>query len=240
MSGEFQSRTFRFGFPQGDDLESFKNDVDVLRDTDVSKLEGVVKRIQEIIFADTKEEENKISKEIIKSDLLRDSSTINSFYRIVRFFLKNFSDEDNKEDTPEIVIRDIAKKLNLEINELSTIKALLALVKKEVPEFKQKDLRQDYEKGLFPYFRGVGTTVELRGVFNRIMKFGESADSYAKEVEINKGKPAVPTISIAITLDSGNPKRFVFQSSPEKLEWLIEELKGALHKVKMLEEKLSS
>jgi len=238
MATEFQSKTFRFGFPEGEQFESFKEDVNTLKTFDQSKLTDVIKQIKIIILAKTGKEKYEIYNELIKSNLTDNYSTINSFHRIAKFFFKNFSDENTKDDAPEIITKDIAQKLNLKETELSTIQELLILIKKEADWYEQKELKESFEKGLFPYLKGIGTTIELRGVFNREIKLGENIDSYSKDVEINKENPLIPTISVAITLDSGTPNRFCFQASPEHIEWLINELKAALHKSRILKEKL--
>lgn len=239
MDTKFQSKTFMFGFPEGEQFNAFKDDINIIKTFDSSKFEEIIKHIKRIILADTEKEEYKIYNEIVESKLIENHSIINSFHKIVNSFLKSFSDENAKDDSPEIIIRDISKKLKIEEEELSSIKNLLTLIKQNVEWYKQKELKESFEKGLFPFLKGIGTTVELRGVFNREIKLGEDINSYAKEIEINKENPVIPTISISINLDSGTPNRFCFQSSPENIEWLIEELKAALHKSKMLEEKFN-
>ncbi len=239
MSKEIKSRMFKFGFPEGDQLDAFKNDIFILKEFDASYVERVINHIKKIIKADTKKETYSLYDEIVESKLVESHSIIYSFHRIAKYFFEKLSEEDSKKDKPEIIVEDIANKLNLEENQLSTIEILLITIKKEVEWYKLEELKEEFEIGLFPNLKGIGTTVELRGVFSREIKFKEKIENYSKEVEINEESPIIPTISVALTLDSGSPKRFCFQVSPENTEWLIEELKAALHKSNMLKEKFN-
>ena len=231
MATEFQSRTFRLKILKKEDFDIFEEDINVLKTFNTSELKEILKHIKKIILADTEKEEHKIYDEIINSKLIDNQRTINSFERTVTFFLKIFSNEESKEDNPEKIIKDIKETFDFDENELSSIKYLLELIKNEAEWYGQEKLKKDFEKGLFPYLKKIGTTVELRGVFNH--------EDKSDKVKINEDNPIIPTISVAITLDSGIPDRFCFQVSPEHLEWLIEKLKVALQESKILKERFN-
>lgn len=237
MTQEFKSRTFRFGFPEGEHLIAFKADINVLKESEESKIKDALEYVKKIFNSRTKKERFEIYDEAVESKAVGSHTVIYTLVRISRYFFEKFTEEDTKEDSPEIILDDIQKGLGIEKDKLNTIKTLLELLKDEYEWYKQKELKEDFEKGLFPNLKGIGTTVGLRGVFNREIKFGETVDKYSKEVEINDESPLVPTITMSITLDSGTPNRFVFQISPRNAEWLNEELKAALHKTKLLKEK---
>lgn len=237
MSKEFKSRTFRFGFPEGEHLSAFKEDIIALKDLKESKIEEGIKYVKKLIETNTKKEKYSLFDEAVESKIVNNHSTIYSLFRVSKYFFEKFQGEDTKRDEPKIIVLDISKGLEIEKNKLATIEILLEKIKKESEWYKQEELKENFEKGLFPNIRGVGTTVGFRGVFNREIRFGEIIEDYSKEVNINEENPLIPTISVALTLDSGSPNRFIFQISPKNTEWLIEELKAALYKVKILNEK---
>ncbi len=239
MDTKFQSRTFRFGFPEGEQFNSFKEDINNLSETlDLSKLKDYTKYVSEIVFSD-EEERDEIYNKIIDLGLIKDSSKIYSFHRLVNFFFKKFSNESTKDDNAGIIIKDISKVLNINEKGLSLINELLILIKDEAEKHKQRKRKERYKRGVSPYLKGVGATVELRGVFNREIEIEEDLESYKKDIQIDKETPLIPIISVSLSVDSGTPNEFHFQASQENIENLIKELKTALHKSKMLEEKFN-
>ncbi len=239
MDTKFQSRTFRFGFPKGEHFNSFREDINNLSETlDLSKLKDSTKYIPEIVFSDD-EERDDIYNQIIDLGLITDSSKIYSFHRLVNFFFKKFSNESTKKDSSDIVIKDISKALNINEKELSLINELLILIKDEVEKHEKRKRKERYKRGVSPYLKGIGTTVELRGIFNREIEIEEDFESYEKDIQIDKETPIIPIISVSLSVDSGTPSEFHFQASQENIENLIKELRTALHKAKMLEEKFS-
>jgi len=237
MAKEFKSRTFRFGFPEGEHFDAFKEDINCIRKLDDLNLEKIVDSLKGVIIASTEKEKHKLIDEIVEKKLVEDYSIISALYRIAKYFFGKFTEDDTKEDNPKDIAVDIAKKLNYKDEEISVIEKLLILIKKESGWYEQEELIETFESGLFPNIKSIGTTVELRGVFNREIKFGEEIKDYSKDLRINKESSVVPTISVAITLDSGTPNRFCFQDSPENIRWLINKLEAALVKTNKLKEK---
>lgn len=235
MSTELKSNIFDSGFFKGDQLEAFKEDVQNIIDFKSAEFERIMDFVKRIIITESDKEEQELFSKAVESKLVNNKTTIISFHRLMTFFWSKFYDEKNKGDEPKTIIKDIANSINIDINELGSIEKLIELVKKESSWFDEYKLTNSISVGLFPFLKGIGTTVELRGVFNRQLKFGEKADDYMNSVKIYYDNPVTPVITIALTLDSGTPDRFCFQASPERIEWLIEELKASLYKMKILE-----
>lgn len=232
MNTKFQSRIFTHSF-NNEGLEAFKKDIEFLSEIHPEKIESIFDFIKKAICTLTEKEEIEIYDEMLKQEAVPIRQTAVLSHRAINFFFEKFYDEKTKEDTLEEIFSDLIV-LGFKEENLQSIKKLLTLIKQNSEWYEQYRLKKSFSAGLFPYLKGIGTTVELRGIFNRGIYIGEKIDSYIKDVKINKDNPLVPIISISITLDSGTPDRFCFQASPEKVEWLIEELKSALHKSKML------
>ncbi len=233
MNTKFQSRTFTHPF-DNEGLEAFKKDIEFLSEVHPEKIETIIDFIKKVICVSTEREEIEVYDEMVNQKIVPSRQAALLSHRAINFFFEKFYDEKTKEDTLEEIFSDLIV-LGFKEENLLSIKKLLNLLKKESQWYEQHKLKKSFSAGLLPSFKGVGTTVELRGVFNRRIYIGEKIDSYIKDVKINKENPIVPIISIAITLDSGTPDRFCFQTSPGEVEWLIEELKSSLHKSKMLE-----
>lgn len=234
MPIEFESRTFTLNSPGEEELKDFKNDAELFRKIEREKLNDIIKSVKEIILAKTRRGELEIYNRMVTSGLVSNRQTALVSHRLIRYFLKVFTEDSTKEDSSKEITKDLAT-LGFDSKTISSIENLLSLLKKEAKWYKNNILKESFYKGLFPYLKGVGTTVELRGVFNQEITYGETVDEYAKEAKIEDKNATVPIVSVAITLDSGTPDRFCFQASPELIEWLIEELKASLHKIRLLE-----
>lgn len=101
----------------------------------------------------------------------------------------------------------------------------LRSIQRRAPLYEPKRLRERTRAGVLPALRGFGTTVEVRGVFKRELRLGEKSDDFS-----NCARPfdLEPITSVAISLDSGTPDEFYFQSDPKTLAAFVEKLKFAL------------
>ena len=235
MAIEFKSRTFSLNLLEQEEVKDLMNDLGVLSKIEHEKLGGVVGAVKEIVLAKTKKDQFEIHNKMVDSQIVPNRQSAIAAHRFVRFFFKIFAEESTKEDNSKDIAADLHT-VGLDSNLVSFTDELLEAIKQEAKWYEYNQLKESFHTGLFPILKGVGTTVELRGVFNREIKYREKVEEYSKEVKLEERCPIVPIISIAITLDSGTPDRFIFQASPEEAEWLIEELKAALHKVKMIRE----
>src|SRR3989344_3709937 len=226
MAIEFKSRTFTISPLNDEGLKALKEDAEILSNVNVASFPQVIDSAKEIILAKTERDELALEEGMVTSRLVPNRQTALAAYRFIRYFFKIFADDSTKEDSPEDIVKDL-EGIGLSSNITCLIAKIIELIKQEAKWYEYNRLKESFSSGLFPSFRGIGTTVELRGVFNREIKYGEKVEDYAKEAKLEEKSPMVPVISIAITLDSGTPSRFIFQASPEETEWLIEELKAS-------------
>lgn len=236
MEIEFRSRTFGYTQMKKDELAALASDANLLLGLGEEKHPSIVELSKNLIEAKTTEDELRIYEQAMP-EIVHNRQMGMSAHRFCYFFFRIFISDDSKEDTPEELASDLRQLgVGSDPNKPDPkITKLIELIKQESPWFKEFRLKNTYKKGLFPCIESTGSTVELRGVFNREMRKGEKIEGYSKDVGFDSEK-LVPVISISITLDSGDPNRFVFQGSPDDIESLIERLKAALHKSKMLVE----
>ena len=235
MKTDVKSKIWEAGFFKGEHLESFRDDINNLKEIKTSELRKIIDFVKKIIVTESEKEEYELINKAVDLKIVDNHSIILSFYGVIRYFLKKFNDEKNKVDTPEVIVQDICNELDYKQEELKSIIKFLELIKEESAWYDKYKLTKSTSLGLLPYLKGIGTTVELRGVYNREIDFGEKVEDYKKSSKIYSDNPIVPVITIALSLDSGTPNRFCFQSSPQRIVWLIEELKAAIYKLELLE-----
>ena len=235
MAIEFKSRTFTINPFNDEGLKALKEDVEILSKVDAVNFSQIVDAIKGVILAKTEKDELAIHEGMIASKLVPNLQTAISARRIINFFFKIFHEDLTKNDAPEDIAKDLVA-AGIDQKNLIATERLLNLIKQETKWYADYRLKKSFRQGLFPYLQKIGTTVELRGIFNREIKSGEKTEEYAKEAKLENDYPIIPIISVAINLDSGTPDRFCFQASPEDIELLIERLRASLLKAKILEE----
>ena len=95
--------------------------------------------------------------------------------------------------------------------------------------------KQMYEEGVLPSLRSVGTTVELRGVFDKVYRSGTPLENYSPEL-----KSITPVISIIISVTRGDPKEFMFQATPREIDSLIDHFEAAKKRAEILQQSHSN
>jgi|SRR3989338_9154803 len=235
MTIELKSKTFTINPLNEEGLRTLKEDAEILSKVSTENFLPMIDSVKEIILAKTEKDELAIQEKMIDSQLVPNLQTAVSARRLINYFFRLFHEDLTKDDSPENIAKDLVA-IGLDSKNLFVIEKLLNLIGQEVKWYDNYRLKKSSKQGLFPYLKSVVTTIELRAVFNREIKGKEKVEEYAKEAQLEKDCPAIPIISIAITLDSGTPDRFCFQTSPEDIELLIERLKASLLKTKMLEE----
>src|SRR3989338_5408287 len=235
MAIEFKSKTFTISPLNEENLKTLREDAAILCKVESKNFPSVIESVKEIILVKTEKEELEIQEKMITSGLVANLQTAVSARRLINYYFRIFHEDLTKDDSPENIAKDLVA-IGLDSKNLFVIEKLLNLIGQEVKWYDNYRLKKSSKQGLFPYLKSVVTNIELREVFNREIKGKEKVEEYAKEAQLEKDCPAIPIISIAITLDSGTPDRFCFQTSPEDIELLIERLKASLLKTKMLEE----
>jgi hypothetical protein len=236
MKLEFKTRTFSAATLQSEEIEALKNDVAIVGSLDIATFPKILDLIKRLLESKTTDERTSIINEMVASGAVPSHQAAASGFRLGNFFFRTFSNKQTKDDKVDELIQDI-EVLGVEKQHLAGIKMFVQAILQQREWYESYKRQEDFRKGLFPSLIGVGTTVDLRGVFNDEIRFDESIDSYASRVKLDKDIPIMPIVSVSLTLDSGYPDRFCFQASPKYIGWLIEELKAALHKATMLEKK---
>jgi hypothetical protein len=233
----YQSNLFKEGFIKDEQIETFKNDLLNINSLESSNLENLIQVAFNIRFATTKQKEQELANSAEKEGIIEDTEKLDSLYRFVNYFFEVFSEE--KKYTHEIIFNDLSIKFDLNKSQFVNIKSVLEILKKKTPQYESEKRKMRYERGVFPNLKGFNTTVELRAIFNKELEIGESFNSYIENVKIDEENPVVAIISVAISLDSEKANNLFFQTSPEHLKLLVEELKAAIYKSELLEEKFN-
>lgn len=232
---ELKSKTFTINKLPEESLKAIKEDVGTISCLKPEKFSAIIDSIKKIIRAKTEKDELKIQETMIAEGLVPNLQVSTSIRRLINYFFRIFYDDLTKDDLPENIASDfVAFGANSENKNL--IEKLLLQVKQESEWYNEYQTKKSFEQGLFPSLARMGTTVELRGVFDCEIEGDEKLEEYTQRVTLEKDCPIVSVISIAITLNSGTPDRFVFQASPEEVKLMIERLKASLHKAQMLTE----
>ena len=242
MSIEFKSLTFSVGFLDENSLKLLKNDVELLGSIDPPpKWDYVIDRLKELILSESREERREIEVKLVEDNVLPSLQLVGSARRLMGLFFGAFSDDSTQKDTPDDIVDDLKTLGCLETSKIrESFKGFLSAIKTQVPWYDAEKLVRSVSAGVLPSLRGIGTTAELRGVFKRELRMGEKADTVAEEACLDKNQPLTPVISVALSVDAGIPDRFCFQASPKEISWLIEELRFAIHKARVIEKTFSS
>jgi len=236
MKYEFRTKTFSSATLQTEEVDTLKNDATIVGALPADAFPNILEFVKQYLLSKTTDEQVSILSEAVASKAVPNQQAAVSAFRMGSFLFRAMTNKSTKDDSASDLVRDI-QTLGVEKEYLSALKAFVQIVEKNRAWYESQQRQESFQKGLFPSLKGVGTTVDLRAVFNDEIGFGESVESYTTRVKLDKETPLMPIVSVALTLDSGHPDRFCFQASPKYISWLIEELRAALHKVTMLEKK---
>lgn len=236
MQREFKTVTFAEKSLESESVKTLINDISVVASLNHGSYPDLMNFIKSSVQRKTIHEHASLLSEAIESGSVPSHQAAASAARLGRFFLRAFYSTISKQDSIEDLIFDLGT-LGVGKEQLPAAKAFLLALQGERGWYENFRRQEDFRAGLFPSLKGIGTTVELRGVFDEEIQFGEAVESYATRVQLDETCPVLPITSVALTFDSGDPDRFCFQASPDYVRWLIEELRAALHKMKMLEER---
>ena len=151
-----------------------------------------------------------------------------------KIFLADPDDDPMSKDDPAKIASDIAKMDGVYPKDVSNSQEILASVlqalKNAALSAKGAVLRRTFERGILPSFKGIGTTVELRGIQDVEFKFGDDVEKYTPSFT-----GLVGVASIRIRVDEGEPEIFSFQASDKSLTNLIDALRATQKELRFLE-----
>lgn len=147
---------------------------------------------------------------------------LNRAINVLMLFISAFNEDDLKGDKPEDWADDLEAIgcLGVRAHFLELIGYLRKNLSGEYHEFAQETAEA---VGVMPFFAGISSTVELRAILEKEYEKGTDVSNYEPVIA-----RTIPIVSVAINVDSGMLKRFMFQARPKDLEYVIRELQAAV------------
>ncbi len=148
-----------------------------------------------------------------------------SFLSLFRFFVSQFQEENLKiaEDSSESWTADLTALGIMEERWASEFTSYMSAVTSKIKSdvLDTRDV-QTYQAGVLPSLKSLGTTVELRGIFDQTYRIGSPLEEYSPKL-----KSVTPIISVRISVDKGDIRDFYFQATPREIDILINSLIAA-------------
>ncbi len=213
--------------------ETFIEDLRGIVECSLEQLDVILDSLPALARSRTTMETQTIVTEVLeKTGITR--NIFNQVYGIANFVFNQLNDENDniREDSPEywtddlvsldMINQDSAEHFSCFFGKLKTVSEV-ALI-----DIKRTKL---YDAGILPSYSSSGTTVELRGVFEKQYRMGMSIDDYSPNlVEMT------PIISVSIKVDRGDPEQLMFQSTPKDLNILIKQLQASVKAASVLKD----
>ncbi len=209
--------------PNDESNSSFKKDLELLLSLEQSDVSKVINIIPDYLESEVSSRD----KEILK-DLRQDTNlTNNQIHRLIHFgtFISRMvNDPELEDDTPELWAEDL---FELELlnedqveNFISISNQIVENISNEVEDLSRT---KEYQIGLIPRLKRIGTTIEIRAIQKDEFEIGNSIGSYQPSIV---GVQPIVTIKIWLSGEGNEP--VVFQTTPDKLNMIIDVLKSAM------------
>jgi len=167
-----------------------------------------------------------------------------SVNRFTQSFLSRFSNPKARDESLKDLLHDIqmldllpppkeGKDKLSKSDQISLLERFLSALKELADQYRKDELKETTAHGALPYFNGINTSIELRGIYEEELKYGEHLVIPIDDLTPSIG--VIPIVSISIAMDSGTPKRIGFQIDSPRLEYLIQKLRLALTRSRELE-----
>lgn len=226
-----KSNLFSSFDPKNKDNDKFIDDLKRLMGANETQRNLIVQAFPELY-----REESVSKREPLMNNLAQktglDRLDIGSAYAFIEFMLNQLDNDrvDVAADSPESWTDDL---LSLGILEPDLAPAFTDFTR-AIKQQAEKDLlsikkERVYEAGILPSLAGVGTTVELRGIFDKEYHLGTPIAEYAPQV-----RTVTPIVSILIHVTRGSPRDFMFQATLNDVDALIGTLEAAKKEVMTL------
>lgn len=236
MPLDFRSRTFS-QFVDPDEHRTIREDLPTV--LEVKKWGEAVRLVQEALLERTKRQRLE-GIEKLREALHTSRATADAVYRFIQFFLRHSIRLHTKQDAIDDLVADVMLLWGKGTDtQRKVLRERLEAIRQQATDYHRKGLRDDALSGVLPTFSGCGTTVELRGIFEKELMFAERASDFTAEAAPSGEEPPVPIVSIAVSLDAGTPDTFFFQADVDALEFLVQKLQFALLQAKSLQESIT-
>jgi len=226
-----KSNLFSSFDPKAKSNDKFIGDMKRLMETNETQRNLILQAFPELY-----REESVSKREPLINDLVQKTGLnrldIGSAHAIIEFMVKQLDNEtvNVAADSPESWVEDL---LSLGILEPDLAPAFTDFMR-SIKQRAEKDLlsirkERVYGAGILPSLTGVGTTVELRGIFDKEYHLGTPITEYTPQM-----RSVVPVISISISVNRGHPTDFMFQATQNDVDALISALEAAKKEVTTL------
>jgi hypothetical protein len=219
-----KSKLFSSFDPSHKDNSDFLLDFHSLMEASAQQREAVLESLPFLLKATTDKEMEVITNDLVdKTGLNRIS--IKRISAFLAFFVTQLNDDkiNIKADTVDLWSSDLLSLGILKNEQSSDFCAFMQSTKKMIIDTILPQMKVDlYESGVLPRWKGIGTSVELRGVFDAEFHFGDVLSNFSPKLT-----SISPIISVVITLSGGDPERFSFQIKLSQLDLLIDSLEAA-------------
>lgn len=226
-----KSNLFSSFDPKDKSNDKFIDDMKRLMETNETQRNLILQAFPELY-----QEESVSKREPLINDLAQKTGlnrlAIGSAYAIIDFMVDQLDNErvNVAADSPESWTDDL---LSLGILEPDLAPAFTDFMR-AIKQRAGKDLlsirkERVYGAGILPRLVGMGTTVELRGIFDKEYHLGIPIAEYAPQM-----RSVTPIISILISVNRGYPRDFMFQATQNDVDALIGALEAAKKEVMTL------
>ena len=223
-----------FAQQAGDFGDAFKKDLGTLLKLTAKARTEVTKAAIKSLGVRTEREKRAVLEELIEGSE-DESLPLTGPFQLLSYFAKFFAGNDPRsKDDPKKIASDLAKMDGVYPSDVTEAKNIfaetLSALKTAALSAKIDFLKRTYETGILPSFKGIGTTVELRGVQEVEFEFGDDVERYAPTFV-----GLVGLASIRINLEGSDPKFFYFQASDKELTDIIDALRATQKELRHLE-----
>lgn len=228
-----RTRTFTLNIADEENLAALREDLEAIRALKADEWPNLLEAVEPAVLASSKQEILQKLHAVEDKDTPRHA--VMAMYRLANYFLRILAHHVTSIDSSEDLTSDLVELKVIRADRIESVGDLLRCMKKRAKDFQRADLRERTKSGVLPAFVGCGTTVEIRGVFERQLRLGEKAldlSSMADPIDHQT------VVSVTIFLDIGAPDFFSFQSDPKALQYLVEKLQFALMQAEALERDL--
>jgi hypothetical protein len=210
--------------------KQFRSDLAVAMSLPQSQRSAVLDAFPDYIVAIDNEEKKSVLRKLVATTSLTQTAIAHAF-DLITFLLRQLNDEEVAADSSDAWAEDLVHAGALTDDQRAVFVEFVSRLRTELaPGLHAMARARREERGVLPFLRSTGTTVELRAITRSIYRWGTPVEDYRSSIE-----GVVPVVSIQLGFDSGMPSDVAFQMSVPLTERLIASLRAALEDVRALQ-----
>jgi hypothetical protein len=219
--------------PSHKDNSDFVLDLNSLMETSPIQRDAILESLPLLVTAKTDKAIESITNDLIdKTGLNR--INIKRITAFLAFFVSQLEDDKTnvKTDTADSWFLDLVSLQILKKEQSTNFISFMESTKKTIIDIILPQLKVDvYESGVIPHWTGIGTSVELRGVFDTEFRLGDVLSNFSPKLT-----SLSPIMSVVLTVNRGDPDRFFFQITLQQMNLLINSLEAVRKQAIILQE----